>query len=95
MEENRDLEYKLWTKSGTPSAHFREDFKGLDFKEIFSPLLDDEFVSEYKKSAEDTLKNRLIRKPVDVDAWFDPTYLNRALDELKLKDFWPRRAPRP
>jgi len=95
LEENRDLQYKLWAKSGTPYTHFREDFRGLDFKEVFSPLLDEEFISEYKKSGEDTLKNRLIRKPVDVDAWFDPTYLNRALVELELEDFWPRRAPRP
>ena len=82
--KNRNDQYKLWAKSGYPYRTFKEDLERADWTDIFNPLLDQEFRDSYKASEQDSLDFKLIRKPVDVDSWFDESYLTKALSDLGL-----------
>ena len=55
-----------------------------------SPIIDDFFIARYRAQAERAKTYKLLRDDVDVDSWFEPKYLNQALAELKLQDYWPR-----
>lgn len=86
--ENRDQVYGIWAKSGIPGQYFKEDWEGLDWKRKYSPLIDDYLVNSYKTSFEDSKKFGLARGKLDFDSYFDRSYLNKALAELKLQDYW-------
>ncbi|MEC8849679.1 MAG: ABC transporter substrate-binding protein [Pseudomonadota bacterium] len=85
---NEIEQYGLWAKSGYAFRYWREDFGGTDLKRAFSPLLDQELRTNYKEAVQDSLDFGLIRRPVDIDEWFDDQYLNRALSDLGLEDYW-------
>lgn len=90
QEANRDVQYKLWAQSGTPYLDYKKDWADADLKERNTPLMDDYFVSSLKQSVQKSLDFKLIRRSVTVDDWIEPKYLNNALKELHLENFWPR-----
>jgi sulfonate transport system substrate-binding protein len=53
-----------------------------------SPLLDEFLAARYQAVADDALKLKLIRRPVSVDGWFEPRYLNAALQKANLAARW-------
>jgi|SRR5690606_2112483 len=81
---NRDEQYRLWTRSGYSLKNYREDLDGVDLRHRFSPLLDDEFRTVYQKAIEDSTRYKLVRRSVDINSWFDESYLNKAFQELGL-----------
>ncbi|WP_232833288.1 ABC transporter substrate-binding protein [Paraburkholderia kururiensis] len=87
-EANRDALFKLWAKSGVPYSSWQAEYAGQSLKSRNSPLLDAFFVARYKAVAQDALKLKLIRQPVDVDSWIEPRYLVTALHTLKLDHYW-------
>jgi sulfonate transport system substrate-binding protein len=90
---NRSAALDIWSRSGTPLKILDEDFT-TPLKEAQIPLIDDLFVAGLKVGVNFSLQNKLIRQPVDVDAWIDRRYIDGALKELKLASYWqPRRAP--
>ncbi|MES2186680.1 MAG: ABC transporter substrate-binding protein [Pseudomonadota bacterium] len=74
--------------SGLPVALFSSDFEGTPIKGRYSPLLDNGFVSHYADVIDGARKVGIIRQTYDAQAWADPSFLNRALKELKLETFW-------
>jgi len=85
--------FQLWTKSGTTFSSFREDLQSEDLKYRYSPLLDDYVTARYKLQIQEAKRFGLIRQTFDFDAWKDPQYLEQALKELKLENYWqPRDA---
>lgn len=60
-------------------------------KDLNNPLLDPFFVTGYRIGVAFALEQKLIRGPVDVDAWIDRSYLDGALRSLGLAGFWPSR----
>jgi sulfonate transport system substrate-binding protein len=89
-ESNREAVFQGWTKSGIPVETFRADFAGVKLTDRLSPIIDDFFVARYRAQAERAKAYKLLRDDVDVDSWFEPKYLNQALADLKLEDYWPR-----
>ncbi|RQS62626.1 nitrate ABC transporter substrate-binding protein [Burkholderia sp. Bp8963] len=87
-ETNRDALFKLWAKSGVPYSSWQAEFAGQSLKSRNSPLLDPFFVARYKTVAQDALRLKLIRQPVDVDGWIEPKYLDTALRTLHLEHYW-------
>ncbi|WP_144112734.1 ABC transporter substrate-binding protein [Paraburkholderia sp. BCC1886] len=87
-EANRDALFKLWAKSGVPYSSWQAEFANQTLKDRDSPLLDPFIVARYKSVAQDALKLKLIRQPVDVDSWFEPKYLDNALHAQKLEHYW-------
>ena len=86
--QNRDAVYDIWAKSGVPKEYFEREYKNQDLRVTTSPLVDDFVVAKYKAAAADALRFGLVRKPVNLDGWFDRGPLNRALAALHLEHFW-------
>lgn len=89
-EANRDALFKLWAKSGVSYASWQAEFAGQSLKDRNSPLIDPFIVARYKAVAQDALRLKLIRQPVNVDSWFEPRYLDTALHAQKLDTYWTR-----
>ena len=89
-ESNREAVFQGWTKSGIPVETFRADFAGVKLTDRLSPIIDEFFIARYRAQADRAKAYKLLRNDVDVDIWFEPKYLNQALAELKLEDYWPR-----
>jgi len=89
-ESNRDAQYRLWAQSGVPYLDWKRDWDGYDLKERHSPLLDEYYVSSIKRSVAEAKEYKLIRRDVTVDDWIEPKYLNNALRELSLQNYWPQ-----
>ncbi|SDC61679.1 ABC transporter substrate-binding protein [Paraburkholderia lycopersici] len=89
-EANRDALFKLWAQSGVSYASWQAEFAEQPLKYRNSPLLDPFIVARYKAVAQDALRLKLIRQPVDVDSWFEPRYLDTALRAQKLEHYWTR-----
>ncbi|TQK11353.1 ABC transporter substrate-binding protein [Herbaspirillum sp. SJZ107] len=88
-EKNREAQYKLWANSGTSYYEYQKTFADTPLKWRLSPLLDDYFVDNLKKSIVQAKEFKLIRRDVDLNGWLAPQYLNTALKELKLEGYWP------
>lgn len=89
-EKNRDTLFGLWAKSGVPVESWQDEFRNQQLKERESPLLDPFFTAHYQTVADEALELHLIRAPLNVNGWFEPKYLNHALETLKLQNEWPR-----
>jgi sulfonate transport system substrate-binding protein len=82
---------KLWASSGTASvADYESDLAGLPLSHRLSPRFDPFVVAIDKQSVEDAYRFKLIRRKFDVDAWIDERYVETAVKQLKLENFWPR-----
>ncbi|MGY5802006.1 ABC transporter substrate-binding protein [Rhizobium sp. LEGMi12c] len=87
-EQNRAALFELWHKSGTPVPILEEYFRNDTLAYRNSPLIDDLLVSQYKEQAIKSKEYGLIRRDVDLNGWFEPKYLNSALERLGLAKFW-------
>jgi len=89
-EANRDALFKLWAKSGVTYASWQAEFANQPLKSRNSPLVDPFIVARYKAVANDALKLKLIRQPVEIDGWFETRYLDNALRTQSLEHYWTR-----
>lgn len=87
-EKNREEQYRLWAKTGTPYSDYKEDYKGDAMKDRLSPLLDEYYVTSLAKSVAEAKQFRFTRRDVPLEGWVEPKYLNKALAEQKLEGFW-------
>ncbi len=88
-EANRDALLGQWAQSGIPVSSWQAEFPAGTLKSSNSPLLDPFFVARYQAVAQDALKLKLIRRPVDVNGWIEPKYLDNALKAQHLEHYWP------
>jgi sulfonate transport system substrate-binding protein len=89
-ENNREAVFESWAKSGIPIETFRADFEGQTLKYRNTPLLDPFLIAAYRDQAERARQYRLLRGDVSIDDWFEPKYVDRAIAELGLQNYWPR-----
>jgi sulfonate transport system substrate-binding protein len=87
-EKNKNQFFQFLTKGGTPLSTIKEDASGRTLKDINNPLLDKFFYDHYKDGLNFAKEKSLIRKTFDVDKWIDNSYLNSALKELGLENYW-------
>lgn len=88
-EENRDALIELWAKSGTPESILRADLEGIELADRHSPLIDPFTVELYRDKARQAKEFNLIRRDISIDDWFEPKYLEAAIEELGLVGYWP------
>lgn len=88
-ESRRGELFALWGKAEVPEKYWREDFIGQPLRTRLSPLLDPFLVQRYKDSAEQALALKLVRGRAEIDSWFDRSFLDAALRELQLENYWP------
>lgn len=88
-EGNREALIQLWQQaSGTLAAVFRAEYEGSSLRERNSPLFDDYTRSAYKGVVADALRLGLIKQGFEVDTWLEPRFVNEALRQLKLENYW-------
>jgi len=95
QEENRAAVLQLNTRSGVPLSAVERDYAGdpIAWKDRWSPLYDDYMVDHYREAIAFTHSQNLIRKDFPVEDLLDRRFLQEALRELRLTDFWaPRKA---
>jgi len=90
-EQNREEALRIWTRSGVPYEALRSEYDGVPLKDVFNPRIDDFFVSQYRDAIAFSKDQKLIRAGIDLQQWFQPKYVNQALQQLKLEQAWPRR----
>lgn len=85
--ENRDALLALYGRSGVPVRYYGEDYPA-PLKDRFSPLIDPQVRTGYQQIADFALSRKLIRAQPDFNAWFEPSYQQKALKELGLEGYW-------
>jgi sulfonate transport system substrate-binding protein len=87
-EANRGTQYKLWSQSGIPLVDYQKTWDGWNLKDRNSPLLDEFHRSQIDSALKIAKEAKLIRRDVDTKTWYEPKYLNNALKELNLQNYW-------
>ncbi|MFJ4142419.1 ABC transporter substrate-binding protein [Pseudomonas sp. NPDC089734] len=76
-------------RSSTPAALFERELKGDDLKFRNSPRLDPFLKSTLQDSVDQARALGLIRRTFQVAEWFEPRFVDTALQQQKLTGFWP------
>lgn len=85
--------FKIGAKSSGDYDITVKNQYGRPVKETQVAIIDDFRIAHYKKSIEFLKKKGYLRRDVDVDSWVNRTFLDRAIKEQKLENFWtPRNA---
>jgi sulfonate transport system substrate-binding protein len=87
---HQDELFALWSKSGTSAAHYQEEYGGSPVALRLSPLLDDEFLGGLDSGMRQAIALHLLRAEVDLQAWCDRRFLERACAALATPGPWVR-----
>jgi len=88
-EANREEVLRLWARAGTPFEHWKEDYAGEPLRVRLNPNFDPFLVGRYMDAIEQAQRFKLSRARFDATPWIDTRYLQAALREQKLENFWP------
>lgn len=91
-DANRSAVFNEWAKTGEPLTSFQADFNNVALRDVASPLVDDFVRGRYALVAQQALDEKLIRRPVNIDGWFDTRYLDHALQTQGLANYWTAYA---
>lgn len=91
-EKNRDEAFQIWSRAGTPVATIARSSEGSALKEKYNPRLDEFFRTRYASAIAFNKEQKLIRRDVDLNAWVDASYVNKAITDLNLENFWADRG---
>ena len=87
-ENNRQELFQIWARSGTPVSTWEAEFDKQQLALRNSPLLDAFITGRYQAVAKEAVELKLIRRPISVEGWFEPRYLNHALAQQGLQQRW-------
>jgi sulfonate transport system substrate-binding protein len=87
QEQNRNALIAHYAQTGIPAKYFAEELQG-PLQPRFSPLIDPQIVRGYQDTAAFAVSHKLIRKIPDFKPLIDPRYLNAALKDLNLQNYW-------
>jgi sulfonate transport system substrate-binding protein len=90
-EGNRAELFQLWSRMGLPESTWQGDFSESRLDERQTPLLDPFFIARYQEAVTQAQEFKLLRGQVNLNAWIDRSYLDKALSDLHLKGRWPER----
>ena len=88
QDANPAQAFQLWTRSGVTFANYKEDQGTRSLKVLSSPLLDDYLISQYNTNIQEAKRFGLIRNTFKFEDWYEPTFLQQVLKELKLEEYW-------
>lgn len=92
-ESRREEVFDTYTLTGRPREGFVRDHEGQELRFRLSPLLDPFLVEGFAGQEARARELALIRRERATAEWFDPSFLNEALAELKLESFWTAYGP--
>ena len=85
---NRARAYQIWAKSGYGLPSWKGDWDRFVLRDRTSPLFDEFYRAQYRRLLDAARELKLVRRDIDLDAWLDPTFLDRGLETLGLKGVW-------
>jgi len=86
-EANREAFFEISARTGFPVSGFRFDFENQALKYRNSPLIDESIVEHYRFQAKQAKEYGLVRRDVDINGWFDRSFLDQALASQGLTDY--------
>jgi sulfonate transport system substrate-binding protein len=92
-EANREAFFDISSRSGFPASGYRFDFKDQELKYRNSPLIDASIIESYRFQARQAKEFGLLRRAVEIDGWFDRSFLDKALKEQGLVGYWQEYGP--
>lgn len=87
-EANREAFFEISARTGFPASGYRFDFSGQELKYRNSPIIDASIIESYRYQAKQAKEYGLLRRNVDIDGWFDRSFLDTALKEQGLTGYW-------
>ncbi len=87
-QDNRAAVLAEWAKTNEPLASLQADFSQPTLRDNVSPLIDDFVRQRYQAVADQAREEKLIRRPVSIDGWFETRYLEQALKNQGLQGYW-------
>jgi sulfonate transport system substrate-binding protein len=88
--QNKNATLKFNTRNGSSLAQLKEDSEGVPAIYSNSPKLDEQWLEHTKKSIVLYKQHGLIRRTFDAEKeWIDRSFLDAALKELNLENYWP------
>lgn len=89
QEENRVPQIAIFfTQSAYPASIYAQELHGVNFKFLYSPLFDQYYTGQLQQKVALAQSQNLIRQPIDTKSWVNPKFLNQALVNLKLQQYW-------
>ncbi|MCE1270660.1 MAG: ABC transporter substrate-binding protein [Acinetobacter sp.] len=89
QEDNRVAQVALFSsQSSYPASVYAQELNGVNFKFLYSPLFDPYYVGQLQQKIALAQTQGLIRQPINAQGWVNPKYVNQALVQLKLQQFW-------
>lgn len=92
-DSHRDAVFTEWAKSNEPAESLRADFTGVSLRDKASPLVDNFLLGRYQAVADQAKEEKLIRRPVSIDGWFETRYLQKSLKAKGLENYWTPYGP--
>jgi sulfonate transport system substrate-binding protein len=86
--ENRREFLQIAAKAGVSVSNLIEDYGQDSLKDHSDPTLSKAYRGQLQAGIDFAKTNGYIRKSASVDDWIDDSYLNAALQELGLEDYW-------
>jgi sulfonate transport system substrate-binding protein len=77
-------------RSGIPATLGQTEYGGEDLKFRFSPLIDEFVVEGFRAAVAQAKELGLVRKSFEVEPWFEPKFVDKAVADLELQGTWPR-----
>ncbi|WP_316163823.1 ABC transporter substrate-binding protein [Bradyrhizobium sp. SZCCHNRI20481] len=87
-EANREAFFEISARSGFPASGYRFDFKDQELKYRNTPIIDASIIESYRVQARQAKEFGLLRRNVEIDGWFDRSFLDKALKEQGLASYW-------
>lgn len=87
-DSNRAAVLNEWAKTNEPLASLTADFSHITLRDSASPLVDEFLRTRYQAVADQAKDEKMIRRPVTIDGWFETRYLENALKAKGLEHYW-------
>lgn len=88
--EHEEAMVRIAANNGTPESVIRRSYASrvFDWKNRWSVLYNDLLADHYRNTIAFALENKMIARPVDVSTWFDKRFVQAALREQHLEQWW-------
>lgn len=81
---------KLASANGTPESVVRRSYldRKYPWKERYTPLFNDVVYEHYQNLVDFAYDQKMIRRKIELDTWFDKRFVPVALHELDIENHW-------
>ncbi len=95
QEANKEELIKARTYTGASESQIRRSYDDpvLTWHDRWSPLFTDEVYNHYKVDIGYAFDKKITRRAIDVNELLNTSFVNQAISDLKLQDYWQKPKP--